>query len=90
MKPFDVRSFLIAVAFAGLGFMVADRMAVATAAPPAALSSEQQGNAFAGTQGTVTLGGDWIVVVRDNKVYKLNIGREGDNNRLRPWVLLAD
>lgn len=90
MKSFDVRSFLIAIAFAGIGFMIADRMAAAHAAPAVAPMAADGGGAFSGTTGTVTLGGDWVVVVRDNKVYKLNIGRDGDNNRLRPWVLLAE
>ncbi len=84
----DFRSVLLALAFAAIGFLAADRMSAAQARP-APLPAPAAGDpGFSGTSGAMAIGVDWVVIVRDNKVYKLNIGKGGDNNRERPWAML--
>ena len=81
----DVRSILLALAFAACGFLIADRMAAANARP---VPVEQGGaGAFAGTAGTVAVG-EYVVIVRDSKVYRINIGERSQSGKWTPWMVL--
>jgi hypothetical protein len=66
----DLRSVLLAGAFFALGFLLADRMTPAGAAP---LPSPQDSNgaAFSGTDGAVVLRNQ-IYVIRGGRIYRLD------------------
>ena len=86
-------TIVIAAAFLAIGFLAADRMTSASAAAPAALEQDLRGDSFAGTSGTTVIRSDretFIIIVREKRVYKLPLGKGGDNNSTVPWVILAD
>ena len=82
-RRFDFRATLIAVAFFAIGFLVADRMTRAEAAPTAAPAADGDVAAgFSGTDGAlVTKIGNltYLIIVRGNKVYRMDAGGAGNS-----------
>lgn len=77
-----------AILFAG-GFLAADRMAAARAAAPA--DAQETRTSFAGTAGVMSVDGkEYIIIVRDKKLWRIAAGKGGDNNSIVPWAILAD
>lgn len=91
-RRFDFRAALIAAAFFAIGFLVADRMTRAEAAPASAPRAAEQdaAAAFSGQDGAlVTRIGNitYLLVVRGNKVYRMDAGGAGN---ARPNFHLAE
>lgn len=87
----DLKSLLVAVAFFAVGFLAADRMTPAAAAPMQA-TSDTGAAAFAGTSGafTVFTEGRWyVIVVKDGKVWRM-AANAGSVGATRPWTTLTD
>ena len=88
----DVRSIVIAVAFLAIGFLAAERMTPAVAASPRE-AQEMRGDSFAGTTGTTIVKTDrdvYVILVRDRKIYRIGMGKGGEQNQILPWAILAD
>lgn len=79
----DLKVVLIAIAFFALGFLVAHGMRPVEAQQPAPLPA----SAFAGSAGAMVAGGgDVVILVRDNNVYRLQV--TGQSGEMRPtWFL---
>lgn len=84
-RRIDLRALLLAGACFGLGFVVADRMAPATASPAAA-AQDANGAAFGGADGAVVLRSQ-LYVIRGKKVYRIDPGSAGTQ---RPWGELVE
>ncbi len=90
MTRIDFRSVLVAIAFVALGFLAAERMGAAHAAPAQAGSANDVGS-FAGTNGAITVFDGkqwWVVVVRDERIYKVPLADRQSPSR--PWSELAN
>jgi hypothetical protein len=74
------RSFLIALSFFALGFLVADRMAPAAAAGKA-VAEDSNGAAFSGGDGAISAKSQ-ILLIRGHKIYLVDPARGGTQ---RPW-----
>lgn len=75
LQRFDFRSALIAVAFFAIGFLVADRMTRAEAAPSPVSAAQDAGQGFSGTEGTVVVkvaGVNQLILVRGAKLYRVD------------------
>jgi len=84
-------TLVAAVLIFAAGFLLADRMAVGHAATPQQARETEMNGAFSGSSGTlVTKDAQWMFVVRDTKVYKLQMSAGGENSRVRPWALLSE
>jgi len=73
LRRFDFRAVLIAVSFFAIGFLVADRMTRAEAAPVSAL--QDNGQAFSGDNGAVVMkvgGTQQLIIVRAAKLYRVD------------------
>jgi len=78
IRRFDFRSVLLAGAFLALGFLIADRMTRADAAPaPAAQDAPQS---FSGTDGAVVMkvnGVPTLILVRGAKLWRVDPSATG-------------
>jgi len=85
----DWRTLVLAIAFLAIGFLVAERMTPASAAP-APRPAPDYGQAFSGTTGTVVVEENkttYVIIVRDSKLWRVPVGASGSQ---RPWVNLAE
>jgi hypothetical protein len=84
-KWFDLRSVLLALACGALGFVIADRMGEAAAAPAAA-GFRGAGDALVVYQDDSTKA-HYAVILRDNKLWQVQLGGSSSDS---PQVRLKD
>ncbi len=89
----DLKTVLIAAAFAAIGFFAAERMQPAAAAP-LQQATDPSISSFSGASGTTTVVFDrekargYVIVVRDGKLWRVAI--DAASGAARPWVTLSD
>jgi hypothetical protein len=86
----DAKAFVVAVAFFGFGFFVADHMLTAKA-ETASSSQEVQGASFSGSEGALVVKtgqGQSIIIIRGNKLWKLDPAQTQGNSRV--WGTLGE
>lgn len=87
----DAKAFVVAVAFFGFGFFVADHMLTAKA-EPASAPQEVQGGSFSGSEGALVAKsgqGTSIFIIRGNKVWKIDPNQSQSLNN-KVWGVLAE
>ena len=83
LRRFDFRSVLVAIAFFTVGFLVADRMTRAEAAP--APSVQEGAQSFSGTDGAMMTkinGAPTLIVLRAAKIWRVDLTASGHNRSI--------
>lgn len=81
LRRFDFRAVLIAVAFFTVGFLVADRMTRAEAAPRSVAAAQDGAAAFSGQDGALVVKANnipYLILVRGSKIYRVDATGAGN------------